>query len=470
MRNRPYAFVAATIVLGSLGLPAAAAVRSDQTAFRMLYKELVETNTTHSVGDCTLAANRMAARLAAAGFAKADLNIFVPEGLPLDGGLIATVAGTDTTKGAIMLLAHLDVVEAKREDWVRDPFTLVEEGGYFYGRGASDDKAQAAIWTDTLVRLKAAGAKPKRTIKLLLSCGEESQARINNVRWLIDKHPDWIKADFALNEGGDGRLKPDGSPLALGILAGEKVTANFRIEATNPGGHSSVPRRDNAIYALAKALGRVGDYEFPLQMNEVTRGMFAALAPLTGGEKGAAMARLVVNPGDAAADAIVSQDPVFHSMLRTTCVATLIDGGHAINALPQRAQASVNCRMFPSDTPEGVQAQLVKAIGDAPVTVSPLPPVNPVNTPPPLTDEVFGTAKRVAAKHFPGIPIIPTMGTGASDGRFLIRAGIPTYGVPGGFDEPLSNLHGLNERISVAALFKQRDYLFDLVKAYAGIK
>ena len=460
----------AALLAASLMTPALAAPASGEAEFRSLYKELVETNTSHSIGDCTLAARRMAARLKTAGFADADLNVFVPEGLPLDGGLIATLPGTDTTKGAVMLLAHLDVVEARREDWTRDPFTLIEEGGYFYGRGSSDDKAQAAIWTDTMARLKAGGAKPKRTIKLVLSCGEESLPRINNIRWLIEKHPDWIKADFALNEGGGGTLDAKGRPVSLGFQAGEKTTANFQVEATNPGGHSSVPRPDNAIYALSDALSRMGRYEFPIRFNDVTRSYFTAMGPLTGGETGAAMTRLVANPDDKAADAIVSRDAGDHSMLRTTCVATLLEGGHAINALPQRARASVNCRMAPGDTAETVMAQLVKAIGDAPVTVTRLPPVNPVNPPPPLTDEVYGTAKRVAAKHWPGVPMLPQMLTGATDGRFLIQAGIPTYGVPGGFDDPQSGMHGLNERKSVAGLMAERAYLFDLVKAFAGVK
>ncbi len=461
------ALLSASLATSVIAKPALA---PDEVAFRSLYKELVETNTTHSSGDCTLAATRMAARLQAAGFAAGDLNVFQPEGLPLDGGLIAVLKGSDPSRGAVLLLAHLDVVEAKREDWLRDPFTLIEEDGFFYARGSADDKAQAAIFTDIMARLKASGARPQRTLKLLLSCGEESQARINNVRWLIDQHPDWIKADFALNEGGGGDLKPDGTPLALGFQAGEKVTQNFQIEATNPGGHSSVPRPDNAIYALSQALVRVGQYEFPIRFNPVTRGSFAAMAPLTGGAMGAAMTRLLANPDDKAADAIVSKDPAYHSMLRTTCVATLLDGGHAINALPQRARASVNCRMFPSDDPKDVQAQLIKAIGDVPVTVTTLPPVNPVNPPPPLTDEVYGTAKKVAAKHFPGVPMIPAMSTGATDGRFLIKAGIPTYGVPGAMEDGKTNAHGLNERVSVKWLLRERDYLFDLVKAYAGVK
>ena len=469
MRHLLTAATAAAIALAAAA-PALAQPATGEAAFRALYKELVETNTTHSIGDCTLASKRMATRLKAAGFKDSELNVFVPENLPLDGGLIATLPGSDPSKGAIMLLAHLDVVEAKREDWTRDPFTLVEEDGYFYARGSADDKAQAAIWTDTLIRLRQAGIKPKRTIKMLLSCGEESMPRINNVRWLIEKHPDWIKADFALNEGGSGALKPDGTPLALGFQSGEKVTQNFEVEATNPGGHSSVPRPDNAIYALSTALTRIGGYTFPVRFNDVTKTMFTTVAPLAGGKMGEAMLALVANPDDAAANAIVSSDPRFRSMLRTTCVATQIEGGHAINALPQRATAKVNCRMFPSDDAKDVEAQLRAAIGDAAVTIKPIPPVNPRNNPPPLSDEVFGTAKRIAEKHWPGIPVIPTMSTGATDARFLIPAGVPTYGVPGMFSEPKTNAHGLNERMSVKGLMDARAYLFDLVKAYSGVE
>lgn len=449
---------------------ASATPRPDQTKFREIYKELVETNTTHSTGDCTLAATRMAARLKAAGFDDADLNVFVPENLPLDGGLIATFAGSDPKLGTVILLAHLDVVEAKREDWTRDPFTLIEEDGWFYARGAADDKAQAAIWTDAMARLKTSGAKPKRTIKLLLSCGEESGARINNIRWLIEKHPDWIKANFALNEGGGGSLKPDGTPLALIFQAGEKVSQNFKVEAVNRGGHSSVPRPDNAIYALSTAMNRIGAYEFPIRMSEITRASFTALGKMTPGPMGEAMLKLVADPTDKAADAIVSKDPRFHSLLRTTCVATQIEGGHAINALPQRAFANINCRMFPTDTPADVGAQLKAAIGDAPATIVAVPPVNPVNAPPPLAGEVYDKAAALAKQHFPGVPIVPSMSTGATDARFLIAAGVPTYGVPGLLSDGSTNAHGLNERISVKWLMTGRDYLFDLVKAYAGVK
>jgi acetylornithine deacetylase/succinyl-diaminopimelate desuccinylase-like protein len=465
-------FSAAVGLAMSFAAPALAAAPpgDGEAAFRAIYKELVETDTSHATGDCTLAARRMAARLRSAGFPDSDLNIFVPEGLPLDGGLIATLPGSDPSLGAVMLLSHLDVVDARRADWVRDPFVLIEEDGWFYARGSADDKDAGAIWTDTMARLKASDARPKRTIKMLLSCGEESGARINNVRWLIEKHPDWIKADFALNEGGGGALKPDGTPLALVFQAGEKVSQNFRVEATNPGGHSSVPRPDNAIYALSTALTRIGAHEFPIRMSEVTRASFTALGKMTPGPMGQAMLALVADPDDTAADRLVSTDPRYHSLLRTTCVATQIEGGHAINALPQRAFANINCRMFPTDTPAEVGAALKQAVGDAPATVTAVPPVNPVNAPPPLNGEVYEKAAAIAKLHFPGTPIVPSMSTGATDGRFLIAAGVPTYGVPGLLTDGSTNAHGLNERISVKWLLKGRHYLHDLVKAYAEVK
>jgi acetylornithine deacetylase/succinyl-diaminopimelate desuccinylase-like protein len=258
--------------------------------------------------------------------------------------LVATLSGTDSKAKAILLLAHIDVVEAKREDWTRDPFVLIEENGYFYGRGSSDDKAQAAIFTDTLVRLKQAGTKLRRPLKLALTCGEETGGAFNGANWLVTEHKDWIDAQFALNEGSVGLRDASGKKLSLGIQAGEKVYQDFRIEASNPGGHSSRPRPDNAIYSLAAALVRIGQYEFPVQFTDTTRAYFTETAKLSGGEAGAAMMRLIANPNDLEASAIVSKDPTYHSMLRTTCVATRLDGGHANNALAQRAGANINCR------------------------------------------------------------------------------------------------------------------------------
>ena len=452
-------------------MPVAAEIRPDQVEFRGLYKELVETNTTISSGSCTLAAERMAARLKAAGFRDSDIRMFGVADHPKEGGLIATLPGTDAKAKAILLLSHLDVVEAQRADWTRDPFVLVEENGYFYGRGASDDKAHGAIFTDTMIRLKKAGTKLRRPLKLALTCGEETVGVFNGAEWLSKEHKDWIDAEFALNEGSIGIRDKDGKPVSLGMQAGEKVYQDFRVEAVNPGGHSSRPRPDNAIYDLATALVRIGKYEFPAQFSDTTRAYFTETAKLIGGETGAAMLRLIANPGDREANAIVSRHATYHSMLRTTCVATRLDGGHANNALAQRAGANVNCRMFPGDRIEDVHAQLAKAIADPSVTVVPTGAISPTPLPPPLTSLVYGTAKTLAARHFPGVPMLPAMATGATDGRFLNSAGIPTYGVPGRFSDPDGNgVHGLNERKSVAGLYAERDYLFDLIQAYANSK
>ena len=450
-----------------------AAERPDQPAFRALYKELVETNTQISNGSCTLAAERMAARLKAAGYGDGDIRLFATPEHPKEGGLVATLPGTDPKAKAILLLAHIDVVEAKRADWTRDPYVLVEENGYFYGRGTSDDKAHAAIFTDAMIRLKAGRTKLRRTVKLALTCGEEGgpPGTFNGAEWLATQHKDWIDAAFALNEGSVGVKDASGKPVSLGMQAGEKVFQNFRLETTNPGGHSSRPRPDNAIYSLAAALVRVGSYEFPVQFSDTTRAYFTEMAKLTGGEAGAAMTRLLADPSDTAANAIVSKDATYHSMLRTTCVATLLDGGHAENALPQRAGANVNCRMFPGDPIDHVRAQLVKAVADPAVSVTATGAISPTPPPPPLTPLVYGTARAVAAKHFPGVPMLPAMSTGATDGRFLNSAGIPTYGVPGRFSETDGGgVHGLNERKSVAGLYDERDYLFDLIQAYANSK
>src|SRR5450631_2712229 len=302
--------------------------------FREIYKELVETNTTLSAGDCTLAAQRMAARLKAAGYPDEDLRIFVPEGHPKEGGLLAVLHGSDPGAKAILMLAHVDVVEAKREDWTRDPFTLIEEGGYFYGRGTSDMKAQAAIWVDNLIRYREEGYKPRRTIKLALTCGEETNSALNGAGWLTKNARDAIDAELALTEGVNGDLDAQGRRIALEVLAAEKTSQNFSFETTNPGGHSSRPVPDNAIYHLVRALDRVSRLEFPVQLDDANRGYFTAMANIVGGEASAAMRAVVANPQDAAAVALLDKNQDWHAMLRTTCVATMLNAGHATNALP----------------------------------------------------------------------------------------------------------------------------------------
>jgi acetylornithine deacetylase/succinyl-diaminopimelate desuccinylase-like protein len=443
-------------------------LRPDQTAFLALYKELVETNTTLSAGSCTLAAERLAAHLKAAGFEDKDLTPFSVPDHPKEGGLVAVLAGTSKTAQPMLLLGHLDVVEARRADWTRDPFTLIEENGYFYGRGTSDMKAMDATWVDALMRFKQSGYKPKRTIKLALTCGEETTFAFNGAQWLAQNRPELIAAAFALNEGGGGRTDGHGKLVVQSIQVGEKAVQNYRLETVNAGGHSSIPIRDNAIYELGDALAKVRDHEFPVKFTDTTRVFFAKAGAARGDELGHAMVALAQNPADAAAEAIVSKDRSYHSMLRTTCVATLLDGGHANNALPQRATANVNCRIFPGETIEGTKAALEAAIGDPGVKVTLVQPIRPVAVPPPLDPKIIGPAEKLVAKYYPGVPLIPSMSTGATDGIFLEAIGIPVYGAPGGWGDPDGNgTHGLNERRSVRSVFVGRDFLTDLVKAYA---
>ncbi len=457
----------ALMAMALVALPAHAQSRPDQQAFFGLYKQLVETNTTLSEGSCTKAAEQIGARLKAAGYADSDITLFSTPEHPKEGGIVAILAGTDKTQQPMLLLGHLDVVEAKRADWVRDPFTLIEEDGYYYGRGTVDDKAQAAIWADSMIRFKQAGYRPKRTIKLALTCGEETTFAFNGAQWLAANRKDLIAAEFALNEGGGGRYTAEGKRQLLAIQVGEKAAQNYTFATTNPGGHSSQPVPINAIYQLADALKAVQGYEFPVKFTDTTRAFFTASAAGIGGEMGAAITRLLADPNDKAADALISRDKAMHSTLRTTCVATVLGGGHAENALPQRASANINCRIFPGETVEGTLAKLQELAGPA-VTVTANAPIRPTAIPPSLDPKIVGPAKAVAAKHFPGIPLLPIMSTGATDGIFLQAIGIPVYGAPGTFIDPDGNgTHGLNERIRVESLYASRDYLFDLVKAYA---
>jgi acetylornithine deacetylase/succinyl-diaminopimelate desuccinylase-like protein len=459
----------AALAVGLAHTAVAAELRPDQVRFREVYKELVETNTSLSVGSCTEAAAKMGARLKAAGFTDSQLTYFsVPEH-PKDGGLVAVLPGTSKTAKPMLLLGHLDVVEAKRADWTRDPFTLIEENGYFYGRGTADMKVIDATWVDMLVRFKEEKFQPKRTIKLALTCGEETISAFNGADWLAKNRRDLIDAEFALNEGGGGRADADGKVLTQGIQVGEKVVQQFRVETTNPGGHSSVPVRDNAIYQLSEALLKIRDYEFPLTMNDTTRAFFAKAGAGRTDATGKAMVAIAKDPTDKAAEAELNKDRAFHSMLRTTCVATLLDGGHAENALPQRAGANINCRMFPGSTMEATKAALEAAIGDPGVKLTPLQPIRGKSMPSPLDPKIMGPAEKIAAKYFPGVPVIPTMSTGASDAIYLAPVGIPTYGVPGFWSGPEgSGAHGLNEHMSVKSVYVGRDYLTDLVKAYAN--
>jgi acetylornithine deacetylase/succinyl-diaminopimelate desuccinylase-like protein len=461
--------VTAGLLVSVAGTAQAQALRPDQIAFRETYKELVETNTALSNGDCTLAAQRMAARLKAAGFADSDLTIFTAPDHPKEGGLVAILPGRDAKAKAVLMLAHIDVVEAKREDWTRDPFTLIEENGYFYGRGTADDKSMAAIWVDTMARFKKEGFKPRRTLKMALTCGEETAGAFNGAEYLAKNKRDLIDAAFAVNEGGGGRLDEQGNRLFLGIQVGEKLPQNYTLTVTNPGGHSSRPVPDNAIYRLSQALLKVQGYAFPIAFNDTTRDFFTRMAKIRGGAEGAAMAALVANPGDAAASATLVADPSWNAILHTTCVPTLLNGGHATNALPQRATANVNCRIFPGTTPAEVQQVLARVINDPQVKITIPETRSDPAPPPPLDPKVLGPAETLAAKMFPGVPQVRTMVAGGTDAAFLTPVGIPTYGISGYFGEPAnSGVHGLNERVGVADLYRSRDYLYELMKIYAN--
>jgi acetylornithine deacetylase/succinyl-diaminopimelate desuccinylase-like protein len=444
--------------------------------FRELYKELVETNTTLSAGNCTLAAERLAARLRAAGFPDSDLHPFAAPDHPKEGGLVAIYPGRDPKLKAILLLAHIDVVEAKREDWTRDPFKLVEENGYFYARGASDDKAEAAIWVDTLIRYRSEKYQPRRTLKVALTCGEETAGAFNGADWLTRNRRDLIDAAFALNEGAAGELDASGNRVAMEVEAGEKFPQNYRLEVTNKGGHSSRPVKDNAIYHLAAALMRISAYEFPAQFTDGNRAYFTGMAKILAAkgdtETADAMNAFLKNPGESRALAKVSaKDPSWNATLRTTCVATMLEAGHATNALPQRARANVNCRIFPGVTAESVRAKLEELVADPAVKISSPETRGPTASPPPLTPAVMAPIEKLTAEFWPGVPVLPILQAGATDGEFTNAAGIPTFGVEPVFVGPdLGNIHGLNEYVGVKSLLEGREFLYRLVKIYAEQK
>ncbi|MBS0366273.1 MAG: M20/M25/M40 family metallo-hydrolase [Proteobacteria bacterium] len=475
---RPALIAAAMAAMLMLGATPGrtAPVSTDEAAFRSLYKELVETNTSLSSGSCTLAAERMAAHLRAAGFPDSDLHLFSVSEHPKDGGLVAVWPGRDAKLKAVLLLAHLDVVEAHREDWTRDPFTLVEENGNFYARGAVDDKAEAAIWVDTLVRLRSAKFQPLRTIKLALTCGEETSGAFNGAEWLAKNRRDLIDAAFAINEGAMGELDAQGHRVLLEVQAGEKLPQDYLLEVTNPGGHSSRPVKDNAIYHLAGALKNIEAYEFPPQFADGNRAYFRGMAKIAAArgdsQTAQAMNAFLANPDDMQAIALVAaKDPSWNATLRTTCVATMLNAGHATNALPQRARAIVNCRIFPGVSAESVRTKLQELVADPEVKVTLSEDSGPASPPPPLTPQIMGPVEKLAAKFWPGVPVVPILQAGATDGRFLNAAGIRTYGIePLFLGKDLGHIHGLNEYVGVQSLMEARAFLYELVKIYADQK
>jgi acetylornithine deacetylase/succinyl-diaminopimelate desuccinylase-like protein len=430
---------------------------------RDIFRELIEINTTDSVGDNTKAAEAMAARLRAAGFPGDDIKVLAPA--ERKGNLVARWRGAGKQK-PVLLLAHLDVVEARREDWSMDPFTFNEKDGYYYGRGTSDDKAMAAIFVANLIRLKQEGFVPQRDIILALTADEEGGDH-NGVDWLLQNHRALLDAEFTINEGGGGHLK-DGKPLLNEIQASEKVYLDFTLEVTNPGGHSSLPVKENAIYRLAQGLTRLGQFQFPVKLNEVTRAFFSKSAAFEKGQTAADMKAVAgATPDLQAATRLSEGSAVYNSMLRTTCVATRLSGGHAPNALPQMARANVNCRILPGEDPVEVKKTLAKAMADDKITITPVGTPRP-SAPSPLRPEVVGPIEKLTSEMWPGVPVVPSMSTGATDGLYLRNAGIPTYGVSGLFEDVDDvRAHGRDERIGVKEFHQGREFLYRLVKEYA---
>jgi acetylornithine deacetylase/succinyl-diaminopimelate desuccinylase-like protein len=465
MRNAGIALIAG-LVVGSVVPSAADPVPPPvQQLSREIYKELVETNTSQSVGDTFAAARAMGARLTAAGFAKADVQVF--QTAPKRGNLVARLRGTGKRK-PLLLVAHIDVVEAKREDWTTDPYKLVEKDGYFYGRGTSDDKYMAVAWVVNMIRWKKEGYKPDRDLILVLETDEEISDRNGlGMTWLIKNHRDLIDAEYALNEGGGVGAK-EGKPFANSIQTAEKLFQSFWIEAKNPGGHSSQPRKDNAIYEIADALAKLEKFDFPVKLNDTTRGFFEKMGAIERGPLAADMKSLVSAKPDPAAIARLSAQPPYNAQIRTTCVATRLEGGHADNALPQLARAMINCRIVPGQTPDEIGKTLETVFADPKLTITAVARDAP-SDPSAMNPELLAAIEKLTPKFWPGVTPVPTMSAGATDGRFLRNAGIPTYG-HGGLVSDIFDVraHGKDERVSVSAMFDGEQYLYELVKLLSG--
>jgi acetylornithine deacetylase/succinyl-diaminopimelate desuccinylase-like protein len=428
-----------------------------------IFKQLVEINTTHSVGSTTQAAEAMAARFKAAGFPDADVRVLGPSAKK--GNLVVRYRGIGA-KRPMILLAHLDVVEAKREDWSLDPFVLTEKDGYFYGRGTADDKTMAAVFVANLLRLKAEGYMPSRDIILMLTADEERTGPENGVKWLLANHRPLIDAEFAINEGGGGVMR-QGKYVTNEVQAAEKVYQDLKLEIRNSGGHSSMPVKDNAIYRLAAGLSRLAAFEFPPQLNDITRAYFMRAAPAQPDPQTRAdMLAVAKEPMDRASAARLSaQSPYFSSLLRTTCVATQLDGGHAPNALPQLATANVNCRILPGVPISAVVGELTKALADPAIQISLVNEATP-SKPAVLRDDVMMAAETIVKSMFPGVSVVPVMSTGATDGLFLRNAGIPTFGVDGLFDDIDDvRAHGRDERVGIKQFNEDLEFQYRLIIA-----
>ena len=436
---------------------------ADNQLARDIFRELIEINTSDSIGDTTKAAQAMAVRLKDAGFPDADVQVLGPHGRK--GNLVARYRGAGRRK-PLLLVAHLDVVEALRDDWSVDPFKFLEKDGFFWGRGTTDDKAMAAVWVATFIRYRQQHFVPDRDLIIALTADEEG-GDYNGVQWLLANHRELIDAEYALNEGGESQIK-EGKYVLNAVQSSEKIYQSFRLETRNSGGHSSRPVRDNAIYRLAEGLARLSKYQFPIKLNEVTTEYYKRMATLYSGQTAADMRAVAKNPYDRAAAERLSKSPYDNALLRTTCVATRLEAGHADNALPQTARAIVNCRILPGDSSSEVRSTLIRVLQDPKISVSAIDNATP-SEPSPLKPEVFRAIEKITTEIWPGVPVVPSMSTGATDGLFLRNAGIPTYGVSGFFEDVEdTRAHGRDERLGVKQFYEGREFLYRLVKALSS--
>jgi acetylornithine deacetylase/succinyl-diaminopimelate desuccinylase-like protein len=465
MHARNVGLILASVAL--LALPARAdSLNPDQQRAHDIYKELVEIDTTTATGDTKAAADAMAARLKAAGFGDADVQVFSPA--PRKGNLVARLHGSGARK-PILLMAHLDVVPAPRVDWSVEPFKLTEKDGYFYGRGTADDKYMGASFVANLIRYRQEGYKPERDIILVLETDEEIfDADHRGITWLIANHRDLIDAEFALNEGGGTTLK-DGKVIKTSVQASEKIVMNFELAVKNPGGHSAVPRKDNAIYRLADGLSRLAKFDFPLHLNDATRAYFERSAPFENNQTAADMRSLASGKPDADAMTRLAANPAYNALLRTTCVATMLEAGQVINALPQLATARVNCRVMPGESVQEIKATLTRVLADDQISLTQLGDVTP-SAPSELNESIIGAIEKVSREFWPEAIVVPLMSAGATDGSFLRNAGIPTYGHSGMALEAGdgARIHGKDERVPVKSFYQGNEYLYRLVKMLSG--
>jgi len=469
IRNTTFAVATITLALAA-GIAVAARASLDNESrelARRIFKQLVEINTTESVGSTTKAAEMLAGWLRGAGFADSDVQLVGPDSR--HGNLVVRIHGTGV-RPPVLFICHLDVVEARREDWSTDPFQFIEKDGYFYGRGTEDIKDGDAILVTDFIRLKKEGYRPDRDLILALTADEEAGTN-NGVAWLIANHRELIDADFVINPDAGNFEMEKGKKSLVGVGASEKLYQDFELKVSNRGGHGSLPTPDNAIYQLAEGLTRLEHYQFPFELNDVTRAYFARMADLFGGDTGADMKAILKVPADSAAIDRLGKTPYYNARMRTTCTATMLNGGHANNALPQTATANINCRILPGHSSDEIRATLVKIVNDPEIAVTAVVANgagSTANPPATLRPDVMGAVEKVAAEMWPGVPVVPVMDSGASDNSTTRGAGYSSYGLAGVFiDINDDRSHGRDERLPVASFYEGVDFYYRLMKAFS---